>query len=44
MKTPTKHEILALFLGDDYQQFEVKDFINQALWLAIILTIASLLS
>lgn len=44
MKTPTKHEILALFLGEDYKEFELKEFINQALCIAGILALASLLS
>lgn len=44
MKTPTKHEIIALFLGDDYKEFELKEFINQTLFLAGLLTFASLLS
>lgn len=44
MKTPTKHEILALFLGNDYNQFEAKEFINQALFLAGLIVFASLLS
>jgi len=39
-----KHEILALFLGNDYQQFEAKEFINQALFLAGLIVFASLLS
>lgn len=44
MKTPTKHEIIALFLGDDYKEFELKEFINQALFLAGLIIFASLLS
>ena len=44
MKKTTKKELLELFLGDDYKDFELKEFINQALWIAGILTLASLLS
>ena len=44
MKKTTKIELLELFLGYDYQEFELKEFINQALWIAGILALASLLS
>lgn len=42
--TLPKNDLFSLFLGDDYKDFELKEFINQALWIAGILTIASLLS
>lgn len=42
--TLPKNDLLSLFLGDDYKEFDAKEFINQTLWIAVILTIASLLS
>lgn len=42
--TLPKNDLLSLFLGDDYKEFDAKEFINQALWIAGILALASLLS
>lgn len=42
--TLPKNDFLSLFLGEDYQQFEAKEFIKQALFLAGLIAFASLLS
>lgn len=42
--TLPKNDLLSLFLGDDYKEFDAKEFIKQALWIAGILALASLLS
>lgn len=48
MKNPKntlpKNDLLSLFLGDDYKEFEAKEFIKQAIWLAGLIAFASLLS
>lgn len=42
--TLPKNDLLSLFLGDDYKDFDAKEFINQALWVAGLIIFASLLS
>lgn len=43
-KNLPKNDLLSLFLGDDYKEFELKEFIYQLLFLAGVIIVGSLFS